>query len=144
MTNLLSKPNRLSTYCVQLRKSFHFNAKNRVNYKLKTESPLDSILIKSTSFLFNKYNYTNYNYNFRLIHTTKPQASIKNQVKVFYFIYNALQYAFVFTVAAGLGLITGYFFSSPDDESAQSAMLTSPPVQYEATRIVSGYFLNLK
>ncbi len=133
MTNLLSKPNRLCTLCVQLSKSFHNSTKSQSNYKLKVETPANFVL-RQSSLLFSKYSYTNFKFNLRPIHTTKPQASIKNQVKVFYFIYNALQYTFIFTMATGIGLMTGYFFTSPDDyENLQPA----PPIQYEATRIVS-------
>ena len=144
MTNLLSKPNRLSKFCVQLSKPFRFSAtaSNNRNFKCVQTNLTPSKSATYYHLLDQKHKHfssINLMQTVRLIHTTKPQSTIKNQVKVFYLIYNALQYAFVFTVAAGIGLFTGYYFSSPDgDENAQSVVaIPTPSAQYQPTKIVS-------
>lgn len=71
----------------------------------------------------------------RTIKTTKPNLTnlTKSNLKVFYFIYNTLKYAFVFSATAGIGLLTGYSLSDNKNEETSQSL---KPVEYQATRII--------
>lgn len=117
MTKSLWKTNRLNLIYFQL-KSFHSINRNG-NLKQILTTPIKTP------------NFKEFLQQARLINTTKPIANNKNQLKVFYIIYNTLQYAFIFTVTAGVGLFTGYYFLTPNDDKLQLN-----GTEYQPTKVI--------